>query len=59
MACFAWNQGECSFQFCRFKHICVRCGGDHKITVCRAGGTQDKCPSRDKDSKASGEAQHP
>ena len=59
MACFAWNQGECSFQFCRFKHICVRCGGDHKITVCRAGGTQDKRPSRDKDSKASGEAQHP
>ena len=25
MACFTWNQ-EGSFQFCRFKHVCVRCG---------------------------------
>ena len=55
MACFAWNQGECSFQFCKFKHQCVRCGGggggDHRITSCRSMADQEKRPPRERDSK--------
>ena len=25
--CFSWNQGDCSFPYCRYRHACVRCGG--------------------------------
>ena len=34
MACFAWNQGDCRFPACKYRHICVRCSGDHCITRC-------------------------
>ena len=54
MACFAWNQGECSFQFCKFKHQCVRCGGGggggggpphHQLPV--DGGPGKTAPTRE------------
>ena len=35
--CYAWNDGACSAQFCRFEHVCSRCGGEHKRHNCRAG----------------------
>ena len=35
-ACFTWNQGECTFPYCKFRHVCVRCAGEHKIINCRA-----------------------
>ena len=31
MACFAWNQGECRFPACKYRHACVKCSGDHRI----------------------------
>lgn len=34
LACFAWNQGDCRFPACKYRHICVRCSGDHRITRC-------------------------
>lgn len=34
MACFAWNQGECRFPACKYRHVCTRCGGDHKVFQC-------------------------
>ena len=34
-ACFAWNEGKCSAQYCRFDHVCSKCFGDHKRVVCR------------------------
>ena len=24
-ACFTWNQGECRFQNCKYRHVCVKC----------------------------------
>ena len=34
--CFAWNNGRCSRDPCRFRHICVKCEGDHKASKCTA-----------------------
>ena len=34
MACFAWNQGDCRFLACKYRHICVRCSGVHRIAQC-------------------------
>ena len=33
-ACFAWNQGDCRFPACKYRHVCVRCNGDHRIAQC-------------------------
>ena len=35
-ACFAWNDGQCSLQNCRFEHVCSKCSGDHRRSQCRA-----------------------
>ena len=36
-ACYAWNDGSCKFQErCRYAHMCMRCAGDHPVTVCKA-----------------------
>ena len=34
MACFAWNQGDCRFPACKYRHVCVRCSSDHRISQC-------------------------
>lgn len=31
---FAWNQGECRFQSCKYHQVCVKCAGNHRITLC-------------------------
>ena len=36
-ACYAWNDGRCSFPNCRFDHICLRCHREHKRPVCGGG----------------------
>ena len=28
--CLQWNQGECVYPYCKFRHVYVRCGGDHR-----------------------------
>ena len=33
-ACWGYNKGLCSRQFCRFKHECSKCGGRHTLTQC-------------------------
>ena len=36
-ACYAWNEGSCEFRDqCRYRHICVKCEGDHPAVACRA-----------------------
>lgn len=35
-ACYAFNDGKCSSPYCRFEHICSRCGGNHRKSACRA-----------------------
>ena len=32
--CFAWNQGDCRFQSCKYRHVCVNSADDHRITQC-------------------------
>ena len=50
--CFSWNQGDCSYPYCKFRHACVRCGGDHKIIHCRSlGSLSDRRPTREKEGK--------
>ena len=34
MACFSWNQSECRYPACKYRHVCTRCGGDHKVFQC-------------------------
>ena len=33
--CFAWNQGECRFPHCKYRHVCLHCSGDHPMSRCR------------------------
>ena len=33
----AWNEGVCEFRKqCRYRHICVKCEGDHPAVACKA-----------------------
>lgn len=47
-ACFAFNDGKCLSPYCRFDHVCSRCGGNHKKAACRsrardgAGGRRER-----------------
>ncbi len=34
-ACYAWNEGRCTFVRCRYEHVCSRCGGEHRKPQCR------------------------
>lgn len=34
--CFAWNQGECRYPHCKYRHACLHCSGDHPMIKCRA-----------------------
>ena len=34
MCCFAWNQGDCRYPQCKYRHCCMHCSGDHPITRC-------------------------
>ena len=34
-ACFAWNEGRCSFPYCHYKHQCSKCQRDHRATQCQ------------------------
>ena len=33
-ACFQWNEGGCDYYGCKFRHVCIRCGGDHRLSGC-------------------------
>ena len=33
--CFSWNEGKCNFPYCRYRHACLRCQGDHHSWQCR------------------------
>ena len=38
-ACYAWNDGKnCVSTPCRFSHVCSRCGGDHRKSLCPPTG---------------------
>ena len=34
--CFSWNEGRCSFPYCHYQHVCLRCRGEHRSWQCRA-----------------------
>lgn len=52
-ACFAWNDGRCSLPYCRFKHVCAKCGLDsHRESQC--GTTRVSLGSRQIDSEGMG-----
>ena len=34
ITCFAWNQGECRYLHCKYRHVCVRCSGEHPMSRC-------------------------
>ena len=40
--CYAWNDGRCTAPYCRFEHVCSRCGGDHKRRVCKGHAPEMK-----------------
>ena len=33
--CFTWNEGRCFCNGCRFRHVCARCQGEHRLIDCR------------------------
>ena len=33
-ACYSWNEGRCHFPYCRYRHVCLRCRGDHRVPSC-------------------------
>ncbi len=46
LICFAWNQGECTFLYCRYRHVCEKCSGEHRITQCRVVTAERDGPRR-------------
>ncbi len=37
--CYSWNEGRCSHApYCRFRHVCAGCQGEHKVSDCRRQG---------------------
>ena len=35
--CYAWNEGWCEYrEQCRYRHVCVKCEGDHPAVACKA-----------------------
>ena len=34
--CYSWNNGWCAVPYCRYRHICAKCQGDHKALYCGA-----------------------
>ena len=32
--CYLWNEGRCTFPYCRYRHICTRCRGEHRAVQC-------------------------
>ena len=32
--CYLWNEGRCNYPYCRYRHVCLRCRGDHRATGC-------------------------
>ena len=32
--CFFWNRGECKFDPCRYRHVCLTCKGSHRVDEC-------------------------
>ena len=47
MACFAWNQSQCRYPACKYRHVCTRCGGDHKVYQCPWLREKDDRPSQE------------
>ena len=36
--CYAWNEGKCHYQQCRYEHLCSHCLGEHRKANCKWGG---------------------
>jgi hypothetical protein len=36
--CFKFNRKGCSDSGCRFKHVCSRCEGEHRVADCKKSG---------------------
>ena len=34
--CYSWNDGRCAVPYCRYRHVCAKCQGDHKALSCGA-----------------------
>ena len=32
--CYSWNDGRCAVPYCRFRHACAKCQGEHKALFC-------------------------
>ena len=32
--CYSWNDGRCAVPYCRYRHICAKCQGEHKASQC-------------------------
>ncbi len=37
--CFNWKDGRCSFPYCKYRHVCTRCHGEHRSVHCREAPT--------------------
>ena len=51
-ACFSWNAGRCVHApYCRFKHVCSTCAGEHRAVECRRqsrpSGGEESASKRD------------
>ena len=40
--CFGWNDGQCSYQYCKYDHVCARCHGNHRREACRNRGEANR-----------------
>ena len=44
--CFSWNEGKCAYPYCRYRHVCLRCQGEHRSWQCRMPPTPSPAGGR-------------
>ena len=44
--CYSWNDKRCAVPYCRYRHVCARCQGEHKASLCTTYLPRPDPPSR-------------
>ncbi len=44
--CLLWNEGRCTFPYCRYRHVCSKCSGEHRGVHCRIQPPTDRLAQR-------------
>ena len=43
--CNLYNKQQCKFYYCKYRHVCSGCGGNHPVLLCRLGNRSGAPPA--------------